>query len=99
MMLLTLEDFSAKQGQEFKLILDNDRALALRLVTVQATRVHDFPGKTREPFSLFFDGTTGMLCPQGLYRLQHVSGWKVELFLVPIAGHPDGSYRYQAVFN
>lgn len=95
---LTIDDFRDKQGESFEMIF-TDGSLGLTLTRVTALANHDFVGKTRDAFSLFFDGTPGVLCPQATYLLRHQSGWEAQIFLVPIAGTQDTVYTYQAVFS
>lgn len=99
MNILTADDFLPKKSEPFQMVLDGADALDLVLVEIATKTIRDFPGKIRDPFSLFFEGTKGIYCPQGVYRLRHGSGWEAEIFLVPIGDTPDGTYRYQAVFN
>lgn len=99
MEILTADDFALKEGMAFQMIFDEGYPLDLVLTTVRRNKVHEYPGKMRDPFSLFFDGTKGVLCPQGTYRLRDSTGWETDLFLVPVAENPDGSFRYQAVYN
>lgn len=99
MEILTADDFSPKEGLAFQMIFEVGDPLDLILKAVKRNNVHDFPGKQRDPFSLFFEGTKGVHCPQGIYRLRDETGWQTEVFLVPIGDKPDGTYLYQAVFN
>ncbi len=99
MTVLTIDDFADKQGDAFQMLVDEATTLDLTLTRVKAEKSSNFPGQTREPFSLFFDGTKDIYCPQRIYPLRHVSGWDVEMFLVPVGRNQDGSYTYQAVFN
>lgn len=99
MTVLTIDDFADKQGDAFQMLVDEATTLDLTLTRVKAEKSSNFPGQTREPFSLFFDGTKDIHCPQRIYPLRHVSGWDVEMFLVPVGRNQDGSYTYQAVFN
>lgn len=100
MRILTVDDFRPMEGSDFQLMLEQRPALDLRLSGIIAQKIRDFPGKLREPFSLFFEGGQGVLCPQGNYRVRHAaSGWEAEMFIVPVGDKPDGGYRYQAVFS
>lgn len=99
MEILQLEDFSPKKGDQFKLVISGDQQFDIALSDITSRKTRDFPGKIRDPFSLFFDGTKGVLCPQGTYRLRHGDDWEKEIFIVPIGQNDDGTYRYQAVFN
>ncbi len=98
--ILTVDEFHPMAGGNFQIIIDEQPAVEIRLSEIRAQQVRDFPGKLREPFSLFFEGGQGVFCPQGNYRLRHAaSGWEAEMFIVPVGEVPDGGYRYQAVFN
>lgn len=94
---LTIDDFADKAGQAFKLTA-GEAVLDLTLTSVTPGRHKAPPGAPRAPFSLFFDGTTGRLCPQDTYTLKHETMGALDIFLVPIAANQDGTYRYQAVF-
>jgi hypothetical protein len=97
--LLTIDDFKDKQGDAFFLAVGPEANLEVVLVSVSATRTAQFPGKQRDPFSLIFEGTKGTYCQQGTYTVRHGSGWTVDMFLVPIGGKPDGTFKYQAVYT
>lgn len=99
MTVLTINDFADKQGDAFQMVVDDATSLGLTLTAVKAEKPCNHPNKTRDPFSLFFDGTKDVHCPQRIYRLRHASGWEVEMFLVPVGRNEDGMYKYQAVFN
>lgn len=99
MTILIADDFDPKEGVGFQMIFDEGDALDLILKSIRRHKVQDFPGKTRDPFSLFFEGTRGVHCPQGIYRLRDGTGWEVDVFLVPIGVNQEGLYTYQAVFN
>lgn len=99
MTILTIEDFSDKKGSAFQMMVDDATILDLILTEVKAELQRDYPGKIRDPFSLYFDGTKDRLCPQRIYPLRHGSGWEGEVFLVPVGRNTDGTYQYQAVFN
>ncbi len=99
MEIMQIEDFSPKKGDIFKLVISDDHQLDIVLSDITSRKTRDFPGKIRDPFSLFFDGAKGVLCPQGTYRFRHGDDWEKEIFIVPIGQNDDGTYRYQAVFN
>lgn len=96
--LLTIADFADKQGDAFKIVFDDGTSLDLTLTQLREEKKYA-SNMPREPFSLIFDGTKGILCPQRIYFLRHGSGWEGEVFLVPVGQNQDGTYRYQAVFN
>lgn len=100
MEIVAVEHFSQKKGDIFQIILPENGALELVLSSVELSKVIDYPGKSREPFSLFFDGPRAFLLPQANYRVRHrETGWETEIFLVPVADLPDGAVRYQAVYS
>ena len=99
MTILTMDDFTDKQGDAFQMLVDDATTLDLTLTRIKEEKSSNYPGQARAPFSLFFDGTKDVHCPQRIYRLRHASGWEVEIFLVPVGRNQDGIYTYQAVFN
>lgn len=99
MKLLTMEDFSSKRGDDFEMIVENEGLLNLVLTEIVPINNYHYPDKKRESFSLFFEGTKNKHCKQSIYRLRHGSGWEEDIFLVPIGSKPDGTFRYQAIFN
>lgn len=98
--ILTFEKAKKTEGTAFEIHLDDGTRLDLTLVSVtQGKETPDFPGKTRLPFSMFFEGTQGILCPQALYTLENSQLGKHDIFLCPIGHDPQHDiYRYQAVF-
>lgn len=99
MTVLKIDDFSDKVGQTFHLDAGEGLALDFVLQSADAKKTVDFPGKTRDPFSLLFDGPNGCLFRQGAYKMKHASGLDIDMFIVPVGKNEDGSYRYQAVFT
>lgn len=98
--VLVAECFFGKEGDVFKILSGEGVALYdLILSGVTMSKVHAYPGKIRDPFSVFFDGTSGQCFEQGIYHLRHHSGWEFDVFLVPIAANTDSTFKYQAVFN
>jgi hypothetical protein len=71
-----------------------NQTLALELV-----QVHEANYSPRlENFSLLFRGPMAPVLPQRIYRLDHNSLGRLEIFLVPLG--PDGEgMQYEAVFN
>ena len=97
--MLTIEAFKGCEGGDFPILTGEGGQVPLVLTEVQA-RSGTHPGGLREPFALLFEGTPGLLCPQGIYRLRHPrTGGAFDLFLVPVARTAAGGIRYQAVFN
>jgi hypothetical protein len=59
---------------------------------------HRRTGTSRDPFSLTFRGPAGLRGEQGIHRLEHPELGVLEIFLVQIAGQPDGSV-FEAIFT
>lgn len=97
--LLKYEDFSGKIGDEFQIIAAEGANLDLVLSSAELKMSCKSPESQRDPFSLIFNGTKGTLCPQAIYRMHHTSGLEIDIFLVPLAHNPDGTYTYQAVYT
>lgn len=90
----TVDTFSPRVGEEFRLSDDNGATIPTRLLqaTTGARGVH------REQFSLVFRAPNGTTLPQGIYRVEHDEMGSFGLFLVPLG--PDGEgMRYEAVFT
>ena len=95
--------FEPHAGTEFRVashdvaaVLDQDVAL-IRLVEV--IRHPAQAGAPRaDPFTLEFTGLPPVL-EQQIHALDHPILGALELFLVPVGLDPDGSVRYEAVFN
>lgn len=97
--VIVADHFMDKKGDIFKIILGSDFVLDLVLDDVEIRKSVEYAGKIRDPFSLIFSGTEGYCCPQETYRLQHASGWEVDVFLVPIAELPGRKFQYQAIYS
>lgn len=97
--ILVYENFSNKIGDRFQLVMEGDRVLELVLSSADLKPSCRSPQSQRDPFSLIFNGTKGTLCRQAIYRMRHASGWEIDIFLVPLAHGPDGTYTYQAIYT
>lgn len=105
---LTLDHFSKRVGETFRLLLGPERALAFELVEARslpgrplaspAWRKPALPDRQREPFSIVFRGPHSPALAQRMYTLVHEQMGTIEgLFLVPIDADEQGRY-YEAVF-
>ena len=92
---LRAEDFRPHLRSEFRIAAGGE-PVVLRLAEVYAYPSQ--PGAPRElPFGIVFAGPHGL--DQRIHRLEHAEMGDLDLFLVPIRPAPDGSARYEAVFN
>jgi hypothetical protein len=92
---LTLEDFSACEGDVFHVVA-GDGELEFRLARVD--RLGDPRPGARAPFSVIFRGPTAPVLPQAIYRFAHPRFAALELFIVPIGPEGD-AMQYEAVFT
>ncbi|MFN3536181.1 MAG: DUF6916 family protein [Brevundimonas sp.] len=97
MELLSCEAFAGRAGETFDLSM-GDSTLALTLVEVKPLPARAFRGMMRAPFSLVFRGSTPVVLPQRIYRLQNAAMGPLDIFLVPVGRDGKGAI-YQAVFN
>ena len=93
---LTYEKFLIHKDSPFTLVQENEPATDLILVEVSTSP----PPATgmRQPFSLIFEGTPGVVLPQHIYTLTHAQMGTLDIFLVPIGATPTAT-QYQAVFS
>jgi uncharacterized protein DUF6916 len=91
--LVRADTFEPHLGSEF-VSLDPAASFVLVDVTSFAVQPH---APRPEPFALMFVGAPGLA--QGLYELEHQSLGRLDIFIVPVALGPDGSGRYEAIFN
>ncbi len=71
--------------------------LALELARVLPSHLGGSEGQ-RVPFSLFFDGPSGVSLAQGTYTLTHPQTGEMHLFMVPVA-RKEGRIQMQAVLS
>ena len=94
---LTVDDFAAYSGAEFRLGAD-EQALHLRLLSAtalgRAAQTHD----ARAGFSLLFAGPLEAPLAQGVHRVVHPTQGPLNIFLVPVGASTTG-LQYEAVFN
>lgn len=98
---VTTDLFEAHLGSSF--YIHHDSGLPLTVKLIEATplttsgEARSVPTK-REPCSIIFRGPLEPVLPQQIYRIQHDSLGRMDLFLVPVGPDEEGM-RYEAVFN
>lgn len=93
---VSLDTFSGRIGEAFRLRADEGTVLGLELL--EATALSDRPTATgRVPFSIVFTGPIQPALPQRIYGIDHDELGSFELFLVPVEPR-EGRARYEAVF-
>lgn len=95
--------FEPHTGTDFRVALpDTAEDLAQDVASIRLVNVIRHPVQTgaprEDPFTLEFSGPSPVL-EQRIYALDHPVLGALELFLVPVGLDPDGSVRYEAVFN
>jgi hypothetical protein len=93
---LTLDTFTPRIGDRFRLSAGNGQSLETTLV--EATPLGASASGGRQPFSLVFRGPLAPVWPQRIYRVDHDALDSLDVFLVPI-GPRDGGMQYQAIFT
>jgi hypothetical protein len=91
----TVETFSDRIGEAFRIRFDPEDAVEAELVEVQPLGPAE--GR-RAPFSLVFRAPKDPIYPQRIYAVEHDELGGFEIFLVPIAPDEAGA-RYEAVFT
>ena len=94
----TIETFSGRIGETFRISADHATALEAELIEA-------LPGPTaaettsggRLPFSIVLRGPMEPVLPQRIYRFENESLGSFELFIVPV-GPDDAGMQYEAVF-
>lgn len=100
MSTLTYDEAKKAEGQTFKATLEDNREVTFTLVEVVERKSADYPGKTREAFSLTFKGAPDEFCGQSIYKLTNDTVGEQEIFLVPIAcDDQTHEHTYQAAFH
>lgn len=105
--VLVADDFRGKVNQKFTMVDvvgdedEGEDACALDLTECTDREPQDFPGKTRDPFSLVFKARSDdLVVSQRIFKLSHDDMGEIEVFLVPIGPDPkDGKMLYQAVYS
>lgn len=96
---LTAEHFLPLVEQEFTVSYPDYQG-TLILYKVEHGKKSPSPGRFRNPFSIFFNGTDpNTVLHQQNHPVTHPTLGTLELFLVPLGRNPDGTFYYQAVFG
>jgi hypothetical protein len=90
---LKLEEFEAREGEAFELVL-GERSLDM---TLAAVRVLPDTGRKGGAFVLDWKGPYEPVLPQDIYALRH-GDEEFEMFIVPVGRDRSGT-QYEAVFN
>jgi hypothetical protein len=91
---LTAAEFEAALGSAFEIVATGSDPLEIRLTNV--VRLPERPGY-RQPFCLQFHGPPSPVLEQVVHRAVHAEMGELDIFLGPVASHPDGT-TYEAVF-
>ena len=95
---LTINDFSDKIGQVFKIKFEDNVEVDLTLAKAEVGK-YKTPGTMREPFSLLFSGPGNLRLSQGAFALENEALGSLPIFIVPVGENTDGTISYQAVFS
>ena len=95
---LTVNDFSNRIGDEFRIRVDDEITVTLELDSAEEMAQAGQSGRTDSAFSLLFRGSLDNMLPQGTYELEHPDTGVLPLFIVPVRQDEKGFY-YEAVFT
>ena len=90
---LRLDEFKAREGESFELVL-GDRTIPF---TLDAVRELPSSGREGGAFVLDWQGPYEPILPQNIYAFRHGDD-EFEMFIVPIGRDRTGTC-YEAVFN
>jgi uncharacterized protein DUF6916 len=90
---LTVNDFEAHKGDEFRLLASPELTLKLAQILRKGQGL-----RAGGAFSLLFVAPKGPYAPQNVYPLSHPTLGTFELFVVPI-GPLEGGNGYEVVFT
>ncbi|HEY0044431.1 MAG TPA: hypothetical protein VGB62_07760 [Allosphingosinicella sp.] len=91
---LTLDEFAAREGQAFELVLGEERSFPFTLARVRPLRDS---GRAGGAFVLDWVGPYEPVLPQDIYTFRH-EGETYEMFIVPVKQDRAGT-QYEAIFN
>lgn len=94
---LSQATFDRLVGSGFRVLVDEDRAVSVKLVECRAlphVSRREVLAIRAEPFSLLFEGPGDLVLEQQIYRLEHPDLGELDLFLVTV-----GPGKIEAVFN
>jgi hypothetical protein len=95
---LTIDTFKPHLGEIFRVTVDEERQMLVKLTEVSAWGPGASKGRPRVPFSLVFHTVPEAVVPQAIYRVESDTMEPMELFLVPL-GPDERGMRYEAVFT
>lgn len=90
---LTLDEFTAREGESFELVLGE------KTIPFSLARVRSLPdtGRSGGAFILDWKGPYEPVLPQDIYTFRHGEE-EYEMFIVPVGRDRSGA-EYEAVFN
>jgi hypothetical protein len=91
----TIDTFSGRIGERFRVRFEPDVPVELELVEAQALGPAE---GGRAPFSIVFRGLKEPIYAQHIYPIEHDELGSFELFLVPLEPDASGA-RYEAIFT
>lgn len=95
---LTENEFSKHVNTDFRVNLDAENSVELKLTGVKGYLSKENEQTGMERFSVYFQGSDEPFLPQMLYVFQHAEMGEFDMFLVPIARNAAG-FVYESVFN
>lgn len=95
---LTVDDFSNRIGDEFRIRVDDQSTVTLELDSAETRAEAGKSGRTDSAFSLLFRGPSDNMLPQGTYEFAHSDMGMLLIFIVPVRQDEKG-YHYEAVFT
>ena len=95
---LTVDDFSNRIGDEFRIRTDDEGTVNLELVSAEEMAQAGQADRTDSAYSVLFRGSLNNMLDQGTYELEHPDMGVLPLFIVPVRQDEKGFY-YEAVFT
>lgn len=95
---LTIDDFSTRIGDEFRITSDGEDTISLELDSAETTARAGEARRADTAFSVIFRGSPDQVLPQSTYEFEHDDMGVVPLFIVPVSQDEKGTY-YEAVFT
>lgn len=91
--------FRSMRGRRAFCQRNDTEPLVLKLASVGALHHHgDASVSVGDSFALIFEGDTSAMLAQGVYNLEFEDGFKMDIFMVPIAA-ANGVATYESIFN
>ena len=92
---ITAGIFAPLVNTTFTLPFDDGQTVDVVLTDVKTMKAME---GMREPFTLTFVGTPGVVLPQRIYRFTHPEQDAMDIFIVPLAANAQ-STTYEAIFT